>query len=51
MQERIEQMLENELTICVYDTDRNEKAKAHRLEVVSVATFPPINQIGVVVWR
>jgi len=37
LQERIEQMLANELNISVYDTDRNEKAKHHRLEQERIA--------------
>lgn len=32
LQDRLEENLENELVISVYDTDRNEKAKKHRKE-------------------
>ena len=34
LKEREEQKKENELIVSVYDTERNEKAKAHREELV-----------------
>ena len=35
LKERDEQKKENELIVSVYDTERNEKAKAHREELVN----------------
>ena len=35
LKERDEQKRENELIVSVYDTERNDKAKAHREKLVS----------------